>query len=402
MNWIAFLLGLLLMCLTLFRQDFFVRHSTIFPVYFFLFPIGLVIMLWSFCNGKKKRLVILLGIFTVMEIALAGSVWYMAAFQKYAPFSDSYYYWVRQQYAGSFKNTTNFNSQLSRYDSLLTYRFRPQITGRFTNPEFDVEIKTNSAGVRDDEASLRHPKIVVLGDSHAMGWGVEHEERFSEVIEKQLKINVLNTGVTSYGTYRETKLLNELNLDSCKLLIIQYCDNDLDENKANLVKDQKSSIDAFGFEVAEKQNTISKIYFPFKGIYITIRWLIAEALKKSPAPAAIAADVKTGNPIRQPEHAQAFFPYLNRIRERYHGPIVVFDLGVYNFPIVTEFQTYQAHHPMENVHFINVHPLLDTKYYFTIDDHINARGHRKIGEALATFIRTNRWMDTQSTKLQRP
>ncbi|SDD84705.1 hypothetical protein SAMN04487996_102332 [Dyadobacter soli] len=393
MNLIAFLTGLLLMCMPLFRQDFFVRHSTIFPLYFLMFPIGLTIMIWSFSGGKRKRLAILFGLFVLIEAGLVGSVWYIAEFQKYTPFSEDYLNWVRQQYASSFKNTTNFNSQLSQYDSSLTYRFRPNITGRFKNAEFDVEIKTNSLGVRDDDAALHNPSIVILGDSHGMGWGVEQAERFSEVIEKKFNINVLNTAITSYGSYRETKLLNELDMDSCKLLIIQYCDNDLEENKANLVKAQKPSIDAHGFDVAERQNKIANTYFPFKGIFITLRWYIGEALKKSPAPVIAPANAKpVANTVKQPEHAEAFFPYLSRIRTRYKGPIVVFDLGVYNLPLVKEFQAYQQLHPMPDVHFVNVHPLLDRRYYFTIDDHINARGHAKIGNALAVLIQQKKWL----------
>jgi len=391
MNFIAFLSGILLMCMALFRQDFFVRHSSIFPLYFLLFPVGLLITIWSFTKGKWKRTAFVFGVFAFVEIALIASVWYMAVYQRHAPLPLSYLNWMRLQYMNGFKNTTNFNSRLSQYDSLLTYRFRRNITGRFMNPEFDVEIKTNSLGVRDDESSLRNPAIIVLGDSHGMGWGVEHYQRFSEVIEKKLNTTVLNTSITSYGTYRETKLLNELDLSSCKLLIIQYCNNDLEENQANLVRDQKPSIESFGFDVAERQNTIYNTYFPFKGIFISLRWAVAELLKKTPAP-SMASVHAAGSKVQKSEHAEAFFPYLHRIRTRYKGPILVFDLGVYNLPIVNEFQFYNTLHPIENVYFVNVHPLLDRRYYFTIDDHINARGHIKIGTALAEFIQRRGWL----------
>jgi hypothetical protein len=316
----------------------------------------------------------------------------MACYQRYTPLPDSYYYWVRGQY-GFFKNTTNFDSKLSCYDSLLTYRFRSNITGRFTNPEFDVEIKTNSLGVRDDEASRLHPRIVVLGDSHGMGWGIEQEDRFSEVIEKGLHVKVLNTAITSYGTHRETKLLSQIDLDSCQLLIIQYCENDLDENRANLQKAQKSGTDAYGFKIAEKQNTINRTYFLFKGIFLSFRWLITTGFKNAfqftpdaPGPSIVSSSTDKFT------HANAFFPYLSRIRERYQGPIMVFDLGMYNYPIVQEFQAYEAAHPMDSTFFINVHPLLTRKDYFTIDDHINARGHSKIGKALVDIIQKKEWL----------
>lgn len=394
MNIKVFLFGFLLICIPLFRQDFFVRHSTVFPIYFFLFPIGLVILLWSFSGNRLRRLAILLGIFTIVELALVGSVAYMAHYQRYKPLSDGYYDWIRGQY-GFFRSTTNFNSDLSRYDSLLTYRFRSNITGRFTNPEFNVEVKTNSLGVRDDEASLRHPAVVVLGDSHGMGWGVEQQDRFSEVFEKRLRVNVLNTAITSYGTHRETRLLNEVDLDSCRLLVIQYCYNDLEENKANLAEAQKPGIDAFGFGVAEKENTINKTYFPYKGLFLSLRWLIVSGLKSAAQPASqpSASQQVAASPVIKSEHADNFFPYLSRIRERYHGPIVVFDLGTYNFPIVKEFQTYHPAQPITGVYFVNVHSLLNHRDYFTIDDHINARGHAKIGIALAGLAQKRKWLD---------
>lgn len=392
MNFKLFLLGVLLICIPIFRQDFFVSHFTVFPLYFVFFPVGIVVLLWSVSGGKLKRLYILLGICAVIEIALLGSIVYMARYQRYTPLSERYFYWIREQY-GFFKSTTNFDANLSQHDSLMGYRFRPGITGRFTNPEFDVEIKTNSLGVRDDEASLQNPSIVVLGDSHGMGWGVEQQERFSEVLEKQLNIKILNTAITSYGTHREAKLLSQVDLDSCKLVIIQYCDNDLDENRVNFPNPQKSAIDARAFEVAGKQNTINKTYYPFKGIFLSVRSLITNAMKKSPpaSPTVPAKPVASAS-NNSLEHAEAFFPYLGRIRSVYKGPIVVFDLGVYNHPIVEEFEKYQATHPTRDTYFFNVHPLLGRPEYFTIDDHINAGGHAKIGLALAEYIRKNGWL----------
>lgn len=390
MNLKLFLLGLLLLFTPIFRQDFFVRHETFFPLYFLLFPVGLVTLLWSLSHRHLGRFTRLLIICIMIEGIMVGSVAYMACFQRYTPFPDIYYYWVRGQYS-SFKNTTNFNATLSRYDSSLAYRFKSGIIGRFTNPEFDVEVRTNSLGVRDDEASLHYPQVVVLGDSHAMGWGVEKKERFTSVIGSKLQVKVLNTAITSYGTHREAKLLREVNLDSCSVLIIQYCENDLQENKANFPIAQKPGIDALGFRVAVNQNTIIKTYFPFKGLFIGLRWLIAAALVSAQTTVE-AAPRNRATAVIVNEHAKAFFPYLKQIRQRYQGPIVVFDLGIYNYPLVKEFQAYQATHPVKDVYLLNVHPLLSRQDYFTIDDHINAQGHARIGHAVADFIASKGWL----------
>ncbi len=349
-------------------------------------------MLWSISGQRLVRLSVLLGVCVFIEASLVGSIAYMAHYQRYTPLPESYYYWIRAEYS-FFKSTTNFDSDLSRYDSSLTYRFRSNITGRFSNPEFDVEVKTNSLGVRDDETSLQHPSVVVLGDSHAMGWGVEQPDRFSEVLANRLHVKVLNTAITSYGTHRETKLLGQVNLDSCQLLIIQYCDNDLEENKVNLVEAQNLGMNEIAFKVAEKQNTINKTYFPFKGIFLGLRWLITTGIKSASQPIRKATRPQVVDPeATKFEHAEAFFPYMSRVRDQYKGPIVVIDLGVFNYPIVKEFRAYQAVHPADGIYFVNVHPLLTQQDYFTIDDHINTKGHAKIGEALANFIQKKNWI----------
>jgi hypothetical protein len=61
----------------------------------------------------------------------------------------------------------------------------------------------NTIGVRDNQRSLTQPEIVVAGDSYAMGWGVQQDESFPELIERRTGRRVLNAAVSSYGTVRE-------------------------------------------------------------------------------------------------------------------------------------------------------------------------------------------------------
>ena len=72
----------------------------------------------------------------------------------------------------------------ARYDNELAYTLKPgscQVASR----EFDVGYRINSAGARDEEASLESPQVVVIGDSHAMGWGVAQEHTFPELLENR-------------------------------------------------------------------------------------------------------------------------------------------------------------------------------------------------------------------------
>jgi hypothetical protein len=102
-----------------------------------------------------------------------------------------------------------FLPDCGRYDPDVTYTLRPGVC-RFRNAEFDTELRINSAGLGDDEASLRDASVVVLDDSHAMGWGVEQDEAFPQVLERITGLKTLNAAVPSFGTVRAIRLLRRL------------------------------------------------------------------------------------------------------------------------------------------------------------------------------------------------
>ncbi len=117
------------------------------------------------------------------------------------------------------------------YDPELTYLLRPGPT-RFANREFDTTLEGNSAGLRDDEASLERPDVIVLGDSFAFGWGVRRQQTFAEVLERRTGLRVLNAAMSSYGTAREVILLERLDVSAARAVIVQYFMNDYRENRA--------------------------------------------------------------------------------------------------------------------------------------------------------------------------
>ena len=53
---------------------------------------------------------------------------------------------------------------------------------------------STSAGTRDEEATLEAPDVIVLGDSHAMGWGVEQDETLPQVLARMTGLKVLERG----------------------------------------------------------------------------------------------------------------------------------------------------------------------------------------------------------------
>lgn len=130
---------------------------------------------------------------------------------------------------GGERRVMQFLPDCGRHDPELGYTLKP---GAFTysGREFSNRYEINSLGVRDDETSLEAPEIVVVGDSFAVGWGVDREDMFSRILERETGLPVLNTAIPSYGTVREMMILRKIRREKLKILVIQYCQDDYDEN----------------------------------------------------------------------------------------------------------------------------------------------------------------------------
>jgi len=104
-------------------------------------------------------------------------------------------------------------------DEVLHHKFLANCEGVIKNQDFEVRIKTNSLGLREREIGGKERgiyRVLILGDSFAMGWGVEREDRFSEIAASLLKeerggekdrVEVINAGVNSYSTVLELEYL---------------------------------------------------------------------------------------------------------------------------------------------------------------------------------------------------
>jgi lysophospholipase L1-like esterase len=99
------------------------------------------------------------------------------------------------------------------YDDLLGWAHTPNQRGRFTHRDFSVDVATNSQGMRDSEYSMERTgkrRVLVLGDSFGWGFGVEHHERFSEILENaHPDWEIINASVSGYGTDQEFLFLKQ-------------------------------------------------------------------------------------------------------------------------------------------------------------------------------------------------
>lgn len=137
----------------------------------------------------------------------------------------------------------NYNMEMWRYASKIkvssdnekvSHEHGSNRSGVF----YGVEIQTNSDGFRDYEYPKKKApgtyRIVMLGDSITLGWGVAFEDTFSKRIEKKLnemagdtKFEVINTGIGNYNTFMELELLKSKGVKyDPDLIVLNYYIND--------------------------------------------------------------------------------------------------------------------------------------------------------------------------------
>lgn len=141
---------------------------------------------------------------------------------------------------------------LPRYIQASSFGIRenvPNETYTHMTPEYVVELRTNAQGIRDDrEFSLAPPpdtaRIVLLGDSFAIGYGVNYEESVPALLEADLKqalnrpVEVINLGVSGFGTAEELLMLEKRGMQYNPDLVIVYwhSTDPVDNIRSNLFK----------------------------------------------------------------------------------------------------------------------------------------------------------------------
>ena len=326
------------------------------------------------------------ALLSVLGCAVIAEVSVLAIMQSTALVSElpsglrSY---VRKIARKGFIRLIQFDPSCARYDSQLGYLLAPG-TCEFKGPEFQHQVEINRLGLRDDEESLLAPEIVVLGDSFAMGWGVDGHETFAQLLESRSGLRVLNAGMSSYGTAREMKLLGRLDRSRLRLIVLQYFNNDFGEN-ARLFHDGRL-LTMSELEYEEKSSAHMRVtqgYYPGKVIGTAFRLGLRSATARIwPAP-PVATGVGEGRAFL---HAVATGCACDVGGAR----ILAFEVPeLYARPgrsFIEEVRS--ALHSGEyaqlagKLQLVDPRAVLMREHYYPLDGHLNSLGH----EAVANLI----------------
>ena len=269
------------------------------------------------------------------------------------------------------------------YDEELIYV--PKIGAcRHKNAEFDTTLNFTKNGRLMPKIKNKNTKpIIVLGDSHAMGWGVNDNKTFSYVLQNLSKASVYNLAVSSYGTEREIVRLEQSGLlENSDIIIIQYHENDLKENENfhKIKKDEYMNI--FTNMTSLKKNkltimkkTLRRYKSSLRQIFIIITNISRKKTKK--------LDFKP--------HYIPLIESIKKIKNFSEKKIIIFysdspSLRFDNFPNGFDEK-------YSNVYFYNIYnsefgeELNSEENYFFLDRHPNKFGHRKIAQSLYNVLK---------------
>jgi hypothetical protein len=267
----------------------------------------------------------------------------------------------------------------AQYDRELSYTLKPGEC-EFRNLEFSNKIRVNSLGVRDDEAALLHPEIIVLGDSVSMGWGVEQDEAFPQLIAQKTGIKTLNASVASYGTVREMKLLNRVDVSNAKYLVVSYCTNDYWENRSFYNNGDIRIMSRQDYDMLVTENIKQSSYSVGMHLYDTITGIYQKL-----------------HPVRRDMNLQAIAPeqevkfFLNALMKAGKNDMSGWQIAVLTglctnarFARVLDTELREGKYPqaIKSASVLDFSRTVTGDKYHILDDHMNRAGH----EVVATEI----------------
>ncbi len=268
-------------------------------------------------------------------------------------------------YSNGGRNIWQAQLECVEFDEDVIYK--PRLGScRFDNVEFSTELHFSAEG-RYTGSKPEGTGIAVIGDSHAMGWGVADKETFSARLQQLSGRPVYNLAVSSYGTVRELKRLEKSGLlDKVDTIIVQYCNNDLEENLQFRPISPHLGLQKFTTITHAREASVSagKIQFLRKGYWFTFS-------------------------VPFSSFRQHFFPKEQRDFTRHYVPLVT-AIGQYeNLKSKRILVFYSNAHGEKfrnfpsgrdgrwpNIEYVD--PKLKRDDYYRIDDHLTRAGHEKV------------------------
>lgn len=265
-------------------------------------------------------------------------------------------------------------------DSELTYRHRANLDTVYQG----VEFRTNALGLRDDPIAPRSPgdlRILVLGDSVTLGWGVPLEQTYSEQLEQLLgeasgiPVEVINSGVSGYNTVQELAFLRRhIETLAPDLVLLMYVENDIEATAVDMTDMRQRW---------ENPPNANATLLRWSWLYRLFYYIGPDLVGSPEAPDRVPAF----------DHSMNALAEIHRLAGQHET-----EFAAYLFRMLPDAATDALHAEISNLADRHEFRYVDTLPWFSgesfrslvnsfVDTHPNAQGHRIIAEGIARDLR---------------
>jgi lysophospholipase L1-like esterase len=260
-----------------------------------------------------------------------------------------------------------------------------------------VTIRTNSHGLRGPEFEKTKPegkrRILLLGDSVVLGWGVEYEETFPALLQnysdrESLETEVIPAGVSSWNTRTEYEYLRKIAIGfEPDIVILVIVSNDTDPKENSNIEIEKEKLLKLVYKPNTDQDIFRKVWFGLVDVSYLFRHLqfMVKVITEKDQNSSVSKDDPTW------KDAELALTKMSVLCDSEGIKFIPFfyadEKAVQAHPI---YRLYTDHFKVAGINYHTFPEQLFTGYRYqnsVIDNHPNAEGHKIIAKSILDVVK---------------
>ncbi len=287
----------------------------------------------------------------------------------------------------------NESRKFWEYDSLLGWSHKPNVKDIQTIANSTINISINSKKLRDSDYEYERNtknRVLVLGDSFAWGFGVNKNERFSEIVERSFEsLEIINSAVPGYSTDQQLLYyIYEGYKYNSDFVLLLFCENDFLGNSLNQIHWYNKPV----YTYANGNLKLNSVPVPKQSFYQSLReflsgksYLISFILKRLTLFNAQSFSFSEFSFSNSATITEKLVEKLNNECNENGSKLLIA-----NIPMDKEKVQFLTKVSKDNsINYLDLSPLFkdETNYLIPDDGHWNAKGNLIAGKRIINWFR---------------